>query len=565
MKTLFALAILVSISFANWTETGADPSLPSEVYFVGLGISEKSLELAKRQAQNDIQKQIRVSLNSRFYDELESKKIRGKEHQFENQKMKMFAVGFGELEGVQISKTSEINGVYYALASLDKSLFAENLIQKIKRLNLAIDDEVNQSDQYLVNQKVDAALQHLFKARLKLLESEDLLKSLRAVQAPSKDLFSVYTEEKLMIKIEDGLNTLKSEQISGFDQAIDLGELPTEPFVIKVTSDNQPISSFEYLVLQDGNEIGTVLSDENGEVVYYASDKIITRPGLNTLSFEPSLKVSSKFKRKLRRLTSNFSFQVKGKSQSFFISFDGIESEKSEQSLVKKLERAGFLNDSKSENVLEVDVKASVLKKVQGISESSSFQKINLELNFTHGDSSIIIESSGMGRSIEKAKANAIEKLNFNSLTFALNADEKITQYHSKKSVAVLPFKTSSNRNVKNLSDRLRNQILVSLSTSKKIELVEREHLDKVLGEQSLVLSGLVENDEFDVSEVTGADYLIVGELIKRGAVYDFFLRIVDVSAGKVVGSMAYEKVKSDKLKLVAKKAKKEIKSKLLQ
>ena len=74
-----------------------------------------------------------------------------------------------------------------------------------------------------------------------------------------------------------------------------------------------------------------------------------------------------------------------------------------------------------------------------------------------------------------------------------------------------------------------------------------------------------VENDEFDVSEVTGADYLIVGELIKRGAVYDFFLRIVDVSAGKVVGSMAYEKVKSDKLKLVAKKAKKEIKSKLLQ
>lgn len=126
---------------------------------------------------------------------------------------------------------------------------------------------------------------------------------------------------------------------------------------------------------------------------------------------------------------------------------------------------------------------------------------------------------------------------------------EKINSEQSvKKTVAVLEFeggeKISADNNLK-----MADILITSLSKNKQYELVERNRLDKIMEEQKLVLSGLVdEKSAIEVGKLSGAEYVVVGNITSAtNKVTDKFayklinlevgvdVRVVNATDGKII------------------------------
>lgn len=100
--------------------------------------------------------------------------------------------------------------------------------------------------------------------------------------------------------------------------------------------------------------------------------------------------------------------------------------------------------------------------------------------------------------------------------------------------IAVIPLEANGvpAEEARTLTDRLRS-ILVA---SGKFEVLERERVDALLREQSLELSGAVNQDDFmaKAGKLLDVRKMIGGSVGKVGATYALSLRMVDVTTGKV-------------------------------
>ncbi len=86
---------------------------------------------------------------------------------------------------------------------------------------------------------------------------------------------------------------------------------------------------------------------------------------------------------------------------------------------------------------------------------------------------------------------------------------------------------------------RLRNAITqtftVSLAQSKRLRLVERERLAKILEEQKLENSGLVDPEQAArIGKLLGASKLVAGGVTRLGSLVSIDARLIDVETGKV-------------------------------
>ena len=99
--------------------------------------------------------------------------------------------------------------------------------------------------------------------------------------------------------------------------------------------------------------------------------------------------------------------------------------------------------------------------------------------------------------------------------------------------IAVFDFENNGleTNEVRQLSTRLESE-LVKIGDFK---VVERGEIDKVLKEQKLQISGIVEEVLLDVGKILGANQIILGSIGKIGSLYTLSAKLVDVESGELL------------------------------
>jgi hypothetical protein len=114
----------------------------------------------------------------------------------------------------------------------------------------------------------------------------------------------------------------------------------------------------------------------------------------------------------------------------------------------------------------------------------------------------------------------------------------KVKIYLPKKKIAVLDFGIKENKNSENQKLAM-NELITKLVQSGQFIVVEREKIDMILQEHQLIDSGLLEQNEAKkLGKLVAADVVLTGNMIKEGANWNTYLRLIDVSSGVIVGAI---------------------------
>ncbi|MCE9551850.1 MAG: CsgG/HfaB family protein [Planctomycetes bacterium] len=126
--------------------------------------------------------------------------------------------------------------------------------------------------------------------------------------------------------------------------------------------------------------------------------------------------------------------------------------------------------------------------------------------------------------------------------------DDKVPQIYP---VAVLPFQ-ERDRDSKDQGAKVTDLLFAKLSADPGLMLVDREDMKKVLQEQELNLSGLVNPDQATkVGQLTGAKLLITGSVLQVDNSVYLIAKIIGTETTRVMGASVKGNVRDDLGKLV--------------
>src|ERR1044072_9142312 len=113
-----------------------------------------------------------------------------------------------------------------------------------------------------------------------------------------------------------------------------------------------------------------------------------------------------------------------------------------------------------------------------------------------------------------------------------------------KRRIAVLEF-TDLQGQVTNFGRYLSEELITRLYDSNKFKVVERQLLNKVIAEQKLSLTGVVDPISAKrLGSVLGVDAIVSGTIADRGDSLKVNARLIDTQAGEVFSAAATEMVK---------------------
>jgi len=130
------------------------------------------------------------------------------------------------------------------------------------------------------------------------------------------------------------------------------------------------------------------------------------------------------------------------------------------------------------------------------------------------------------------------------SLVFSVSMDEpakKITSSLNKKQrrMAVVGFETNNNKQMNNLAELLAESLTTSLVQIKSVDVVERRLLKKVLNEQGLEMSGVVDSPG-KLGKLLKVNTLVLGSLLpSKPGFAELNVRAVDVNSGKIYSAFS--------------------------
>lgn len=110
----------------------------------------------------------------------------------------------------------------------------------------------------------------------------------------------------------------------------------------------------------------------------------------------------------------------------------------------------------------------------------------------------------------------------------------------AKDVVSVLYFdNTSHNTNYDWFSKGIADMLITDLAQSSDLDVVDRANLQHILQEHSLVLSGVVsDNQALQLGELLAANKIIYGSFIVQGGTVRIDAKVTDASTGKILGSL---------------------------
>lgn len=110
----------------------------------------------------------------------------------------------------------------------------------------------------------------------------------------------------------------------------------------------------------------------------------------------------------------------------------------------------------------------------------------------------------------------------------------RVTQVGSRLALAVIPFVGKGE--AKDLADAITEEVISQLVALRRFKVIERTALDKVLEEQSLAVSGLVdEKTATNLGKLAGADAIVLGSLSLGRDRTRVSARVIDTETGETI------------------------------
>jgi len=111
---------------------------------------------------------------------------------------------------------------------------------------------------------------------------------------------------------------------------------------------------------------------------------------------------------------------------------------------------------------------------------------------------------------------------------------------------AILPFQERG-AEVRGQGQKVTDMLFAELAASPQLYLVDREEMEKLLGEAELNLSGMVRTNEANqVGQLTGAKILITGSVMQVGKKVYLIAKIIGTETSRVIGESVKGDARSD-------------------
>ncbi len=533
---------------SEWVESGTMLRYPSSRYFYGVGRSEKGNEDAKLNAVSAIVSQIELEVKSvqisKEHDIL-SPELSTQESSYESS---VRAKSKGLVNGAEIIATAKEGAIFYAFAAVSKELFAKNIMFDIKEAQTDIETEFGSAQKSFEEGDITSALAHLDNTKLTIKElnsSRNFLRSVQALTEAEALPVSLNIVENLYKQI---ILSVSCKKISGDKQHIIMGEVPVEPFIVKVAVDGKPASQMAVnLINNSGEVIITEKTDAFGYVTFFLAERAEQSRGVHYYSVVPNLNVSRQYKEVLQDLSQKFKYTVKTapKSVSIVVDLGNLddENDRVKRGVTTLLSSYGISDDSCSCQTLTVTVDYEVRESVKGVSSTRTVIRTDVSAVFVLKDSAgvelLSFEKSakGVGSSSEKSVAKGITLLKIEGSITALKdaIEEKVCKTDDaprKKSVIVFPFKSGVlTSETERVSRSLTAMLITAVVNSGSYSVVERDQIKILVDEKNFT------EDEIDFAKFAKADIAVVGNIAIVGEEIEVDARSVDVESGITLSS----------------------------
>jgi TolB-like protein len=539
----------VFIAFAGdqWVSAGRDIEYPNDLYFVGIGMSERGPDAAKQAAMVEVKKQITVKVSASMLDEQSSFIAGGKETSMNRVESRSRLTTSGEVQGIEVVKTALKGKLSYALAVLDKKNFVSNCRAKIAELKKQLAQLMEAASADIAGAKVGAALRKLSDAKKVIADILDQRTMLSAAGEITKAEELNFTMTDIASLYEKCVSSIRMTKVSGDNQAFAVGMVPSEPFVVQVaTTDGTPVALLPVALLEGTKRVFEKFTDDKGRAELLLGEKADMSAGSHSYAAAISLPVSSDAKKYLTAQNQTFSYTVQSNPCFAKISVDVSQTLASgrddiEKKVVTRLSKYDIKNDPESENSLKVTVSAIDAGGVQGLSQSSSFIKTDVTLVMTLVDesgkelASLQGTAKGTGGSLVKSASQGIDNVRIDKdIKPMLEKMCSAKPNGPKLKIAVFEFR---DRGVYHywydMAIKLSDMLITKLINTGKFDVVERSQLDRIMQEKSLAQSGVVEEKEaMQAAQLAGADVILVGTASIAGDKIETDARIIDVKTG---------------------------------
>src|SRR5207244_2920291 len=120
-----------------------------------------------------------------------------------------------------------------------------------------------------------------------------------------------------------------------------------------------------------------------------------------------------------------------------------------------------------------------------------------------------------------------------------------------KQKIAVLPFRELEGQPTV-LGTYLAEELVTNLFQLGNFEIVERQLLDKVLGELKVEQSGAIDpSTAKEIGRVTGVDAIVTGSITDLQSFVGVNCRLIDTTTGKIFGAAQTKNTKDDDVKKI--------------
>jgi TolB-like protein len=544
---IFVVAALSIFAGDQWVSAGRDIEYPNDLYFVGIGMSERGPDAAKQAAMVEVKKQITVKVSASMLDEQSSFIAGGKETSINRVESRSRLTTSGEAQGIEVVKTALKGKISYALAVLDKKNFVSNCRAKIAELKKQLAQLMEAASADIAGAKVGAALRKLSDAKkviADILEERTMLSAAGEITKAEELNFTMTDVAGLYEKC---VSSIRMTKVSGDNQAFAVGMVPAEPFVVQVaTTDGAPVALLPVALFEGTKRVLDKFTDDKGRAELLLGEKSDMSAGSHSYVASISLPVSSDAKKYLTSQNQTFSYAVQSNPCFAKVSVEVSQTlasgrDEIEKKVAARLSKYDIKNDPESENSLKVVVSATDAGGVQGLSQSSSFIKTDVTLVMTLVDesgkelASLQGGAKGTGGSFVKSASQGIDNVRIDKdIKPMLEKMCSAKPGGPKLKIAVFEFR---DRGVYHywydMAIKLSDMLITKLINTGKFDVVERSQLDKIMQEKSLAQSGVVEEKEaMQAAQLAGADVILVGTASIAGDKIETDARIVDVKTG---------------------------------
>jgi TolB-like protein len=552
MKNVYLCAVVSFSVFTvlagdQWVTAGRDIEYPNDFYFVGVGMSERGPEAARQAAMVEVKKQITVKVNASMLDEQSSFIAGGREVSMNRVESRSRLTTSGEVQGIEVVKTAQKERISYALAVLDKKNFTANCRAKITESKKQLGKLMEAASADVAGARVGAALSKLSEAKkliADILDQRTLL-SAAAEITPAEQLN--VTMSDIAGLYEKCVGSIRMAKVGGDNQSFAVGQVPSEPFVVSVTSaDGVPVGQLPVALLEGGKRIVEKFTDDKGRVELFLGEKADVSAGSHSYTAAIMLTVSSDARKYLAAQNQTFTYNVQ--SNPCFAKIDvevapalSAGREDVVKKILARLSKYDIKNDPESDNMLKVTVSAAEAGGVQGLSQSGSFIKTDVTLAMSLTDdagkelASLQGTAKGTGGSMVKSAMQGIDNVRIDKdLKPFLEKMCSAKSAGPKLRIAVFDFRNrTAYYHWYDLAVELSDMLITKLINTGKFDVVERSQLDRILQEKALAQSGVVEEKEaMQAAQLAGADVILIGTASVAGEKIETDARIVDLKNG---------------------------------